>query len=134
MKLRKPNDLYNFLEHYFALQQYFTRFRKDTKQTWECLLQTFPRRSIGLLRCERYCNNFLTASEIARPSACPASCLVATPITFPISAGEAAPTCAIIAFRTVSSSSPLNCFGINTSSTAASANSFSASSGRLFCV
>ena len=41
-------------------------------------------------------SNFLTISEIAFPSALPANCLVATPITFPMSAGEEAPVEAMI--------------------------------------
>lgn len=63
-----------------------------------------------------YCNSFLTVSEIVRPSACPASCLVATPITLPISEGALAPTCSIMAFSAVSSSSALSWRGMNTSS------------------
>lgn len=37
-------------------------------------------------------NNFFTVSEIAFPAARPANAFVATPITFPISAGDTAPT------------------------------------------
>ena len=55
-----------------------------------------------------YCwSNFFTASEIARPSARPANCFVATPITLPMSDGALAPTCSIMAFRALSSSTPL---------------------------
>ena len=41
-------------------------------------------------------NNSLTRVEIILPSALPPSCLVATPITLPISAGDVAPTSVII--------------------------------------
>ena len=44
-------------------------------------------------------------AEIARPSARPARALVATPITLPISAADEAPTCAMMAFSSASSSS-----------------------------
>ncbi len=55
-----------------------------------------------------YCwSNFFTASEIARPSARPANCFVATPITLPMSDGAWAPTCSIMAFRALSSSASL---------------------------
>lgn len=40
-----------------------------------------------------------TAAEIVLPSAWPASCLVAIPITLPMSAGEEVPTCSIIFFK-----------------------------------
>ena len=51
-----------------------------------------------------------TLSEMARPSALPASCLLATPITLPISLGDVAPTCSMIALTaTVSSASDIIC-------------------------
>lgn len=59
------------------------------------------------LRCFYCWSNFFTASEIARPSARPANCFVATPITLPMSDGALAPTCSIMAFRALSSSTPL---------------------------
>ena len=51
------------------------------------------------------------------------------PITLPMSAGEDAPTEAIISLSFSSTSASLSCFGRYSSSTAASASSFSASSG-----
>ena len=81
----------------------------------------------------RSCRN---RPEIARPSARPASCFVAAPMTLPMSAGEEAPRAAIISLSLASSSSSPSCFGRYSSSTAASASSFSASSGlpaALYC-
>ena len=57
--------------------------------------------------------------------------LVATPITFPISLGPVAPVSAMIALSSATSSSSESCLGRYSSNTAASANSLSASSGRL---
>ena len=66
-----------------------------------------PSRIFRRLRCFYCWSNFFTASEIARPSARPANCFVATPITLPMSDGALAPTCSIMAFRALSSSTPL---------------------------
>ena len=63
-----------------------------------------PSRIFRRLRCFYCWSNFFTASEIARPSARPANCFVATPITLPISDGALAPTCSIMAFKALSSS------------------------------
>ena len=66
-----------------------------------------PSRIFRRLRCFYCWSNFFTASEIARPSARPANCFVATPITLPMSDGAWAPTCSIMAFRALSSSASL---------------------------
>ncbi len=58
-----------------------------------------------------YCNNSFTFAEIARPSARPASSLLATPITLPMSFPLVAPTRAMISFSLASSSSAESCFG-----------------------
>ena len=58
-----------------------------------------------------YPKSSFTLAEMARPSASPASFLVAVPITLPISFGPSAPTSAMIAFKAASSSSALICFG-----------------------
>jgi len=74
--------------------------------------------------------SLLTVSEIILPSALPANCLVATPITLPISAGVDAPTCVIIALSAASSSCWLICLGRKLSITDTWKSSASASSGR----
>lgn len=58
-----------------------------------------------------YPKSSLTLAEMARPSASPASFLVAVPITLPMSLGPSAPTSAMMAFSAASSSSALICFG-----------------------
>src|SRR5580692_8120069 len=79
-----------------------------------------------------FVNSSFAAALIVFPSACPANCLAATPITFPISAGEEAPVSAMIfesaAFNACSSS----CRGRKRSMTVISSSSFLAKSGR-FC-
>lgn len=67
------------------------------------------------IACSNHAIGYLPASksftlaEIAFPSARPASFLVATPITFPMSAGLEAPVSEIICRNSFSSSSSLNC-------------------------
>lgn len=56
-------------------------------------------------------NNSFTIAEIILPSALPANCLEATPMTFPISAGDEAPTDRIILPISVFISSSVICFG-----------------------
>lgn len=58
-----------------------------------------------------YPSNSFTLADMARPSAWPASFLVATPITLPMSLGPLAPVSAMMAFRAASSSSALICLG-----------------------
>lgn len=58
-----------------------------------------------------YCNNSFTFAEMARPSARPASSLLATPITLPMSFPLVAPTRAMISFSFASSSSAESCLG-----------------------
>ena len=65
----------------------------------------------GLYWLGAYPNNSFTLAEMARPSAKPASFLVAVPITLPMSLGPVAPTSAMISFRAASSSSALICLG-----------------------
>ena len=55
--------------------------------------------------------------EIVLPSATPASSLEATPITFPNSLAEVAPTYTMKAYNATLSSSSLNCFGKNSLNT-----------------
>ena len=79
-----------------------------------------------------YDKSFFTIAEIAFPSALPASCLVATPITLPISWGVVAPTSAIMPFTASVSSSSLICLGRYFSSTATCASSSCARSVRFW--
>ena len=58
-----------------------------------------------------YPKSSFTLALMARPSANPASFLVAVPITLPMSFGPSAPTSAMIAFKAVSNSSAFICFG-----------------------
>src|SRR5579863_2681527 len=80
-----------------------------------------------------FVNNSFATALIVFPSAWPANCRVATPITFPISAGADAPVSAMIfataAFKACSSS----CFGRNRSIIPISSSSFLARSGRFCC-
>ena len=79
-----------------------------------------------------YPKSCFTFAEIAAPSAFPASCFEATPITFPISFMPVAPTYSMMAFTAAVSSSSESCFGRYASRTVISASSLSARSGR-FC-
>src|SRR5574344_914851 len=72
-----------------------------------------------------------TRVEIVLPSASPASCFVATPITLPMSEGWVAPVWEMISLIFASISSAESCFGRYSSSTLVSASSLSASSWRL---
>ena len=56
-------------------------------------------------------NNCLTKELIALPSALPANCFVAVPITLPISLALVAPTAAIMALISCSSSYAESCLG-----------------------
>ena len=58
-----------------------------------------------------YARSFFTAAEMARPSARPASFLVAMPITLPMSCGLVAPTSAMIFVSSASSSASVSCLG-----------------------
>src|SRR4051812_22414349 len=73
-------------------------------------------------------NNSFTIVLMVLPSARPASCLLAIPITLPISAGDVAPVSAIIFFTIVFSSVSSSCFGRNFSITAISSFSLAARS------
>ena len=76
-------------------------------------------------------NNSFTKPEIVFPSALPANSLVAAPITFPISAGDVAPTAVIIFSIAAFTSSADSCFGRNFSITAISSSSFLARSATV---
>ena len=65
----------------------------------------------GVHRVDAYAKSFFTISEMTRPSAFPANCLLAVPITLPISFMLVAPTSAIIFFTSASISSWESCFG-----------------------
>src|SRR5580704_15636059 len=77
-------------------------------------------------------NSSFAMALMVFPSACPASCFVATPMTFPISAGEEAPVSEMILERTAFNACSSSCLGRNFSMTRISSSSFLARSGR-FC-
>src|SRR5436853_6361382 len=61
--------------------------------------------------CTQEASSFFTISEIALPSALPASCFVAVPITLPMSCGPFAPTASITFLISVCRSASLSCCG-----------------------
>ena len=65
----------------------------------------------GTTKIKAYARSFFTISEMIRPSAFPANCLLAVLITFPISFMFVAPTSVIIVFTSASISSWESCFG-----------------------
>src|SRR5258705_10510487 len=78
-------------------------------------------------------NKSLAKPEMVLPSALPANCLLAAPITLPISAGDVAPTAAIIFTSSAFISSADNCCGKNFEMIAISSSSFLARSARFCC-
>src|SRR3712207_3585365 len=106
----------------------------DKKITWMMVIHVMMLFSADLYQrwkgCKSYARSFLTMAEIALPSALPANCLLAMPITLPMSFMPDAPVEAMMVRTAASISSAergLGRYSLMTSTCASSASASSAS-------